>query len=180
MRKSLLMRGKIIYRFAWSSYPIQCPFVHCIMSISNPSFLFVIRPLTAQCSWISDYCLSIKIALLSAGPALGRVFTFFLQQSHWNMFLVLNSTSVPWYSLNLGLLGASLFSVGSGLLSWLFPGAWNLGIQGFWCSSMPWLSFMWSHSIWETAKSQCAQPEGGTPRHWKQCHLEQGVLQSYS
>lgn len=114
MGKSTLKRGMVIYRFAWSSYHVQCLFLPCTMSISNPSFLSMIRPLTAQCSCTPDYRLSIKIALLSAGPALGGVFTLCLQQNHWNMCLLLNSTSIPWYSPDLGLLGASL------IFSWIW------------------------------------------------------------
>lgn len=82
MGKSTLKRGMVIYRFAWSSYHVQCLFPPCTMSISNPSFLSMIRPLTAQCSCTPDYRLSIKIALLSADPALGGVFTLCLQQNH--------------------------------------------------------------------------------------------------
>ena len=85
---------------SWTNFPPMPK------STSNPSFSSMVRPLAARCSCSSDYPLSIKIALLSTGPALCNEpscpLTLFMQQSYWNVcpFLLKLRFGRTWSSLS--------------------------------------------------------------------------------
>lgn len=112
---------------------LELTFLPCMKLVSNPGFFSIVRPLTSIYSCGSAHPLSIKTALLSAGPALCKEpscsLTLFIQQSYWNGCLFLLKLLFGRACVSLSSTGTQLCRRGSAdpgpWAGWLFILAWD-------------------------------------------------------